>query len=381
MSYKYFAFISYRHTDIKEAKRLQALLETYSLPAALQKVKPDAPKHFHVFRDTDELTSGELTEELHKKLDESKWLVVICSPNSAQSDYVGQEIAYFRKKGRSKEIIPFIISGVPHSKDNECFHPQLRLGGLELLGIDVQAEPSKFWRGRFHRAFIRLVAKMLDLSFDELWRRRERYLRRLRAIQIAVIAIILCSIGFALSSRPFDANMNLQTAVKTLPLSADGTDSLYLYLADDDVRAMPIENLDEAISFPNIPGKYRNEETRIVCKAFGFNSLDTVVSLDKNVTLPISRNVETFGRIRYKFVDNSSETPIENAVVDFGFMKATTDADGVLNTLVPLELQQKEYAVKISRNGFSMRMTYGERGNILTPTQSEYTNIIYVENE
>lgn len=378
MTYKYFAFISYRHTDIKEAKKLQGLLEHYSLPTAVQKGKKDVPKHFHVFRDTDELTSGELTEELHKKLDESKWLIVICSPNSAESKYVGDEISYFREKGRSKNIIPFIIKGTPHSRENECFHPQLTLGGLELLGIDVQAEQSKFWRMRFHRAFIRLVAKMFDLSFDELWRRRERYLRRLLITQIAIVAIIVGSIAYALSSRPFDMKVNLQTAVTSLPLSADGTDSLYLYLADDDVRAMPVSSLSEAIAFPNIPGKYRDAETRVVLKAFGFNTLDTLVSLGNDVALPIARNAETFGRIRYQLVDNESESPLANAEVDFGFTKATAGADGVIDVLVPLDKQRTEYPVKIVYKGEPMRMTYGDNGNVLKPTQSEETSTIYM---
>lgn len=144
MAHNFFAFISYRHTDIKAAKRLQFLLESYNLPTMIQKMKPEAPKRFKVFRDADELTSGVLSDELHHKLDESKYLIVICSPNSAQSKYVGEEIAYFRSKGREREIIPFIIDGIPHSKDRECFHAQLTLGGLELLGIDVQAENSRF---------------------------------------------------------------------------------------------------------------------------------------------------------------------------------------------------------------------------------------------
>jgi len=260
MAYKYFAFISYRHTDIKEAKRLQGLIERYSLPATLQQQRPDAPKRFKVFRDTDELTSGELNEELRKKLDQSKWLVVICSPDSAQSKYVGDEIAYFRSKGRDKEIIPFIIKGVPHSKDGECFHPQLTLGGLELLGIDVQAEtPSLGW-SRFHKAFIRLVAKMLDLSFDELWNRRKRYIIRLRCLQVAMLAVIAALIGYALISRPFDANVKLRTEITSLPLSADKTDSLFQYLSDSDVRAMPIKNIKESVAFQNIPGKYKGQK-------------------------------------------------------------------------------------------------------------------------
>ena len=71
MAHNFFAFISYRHTDIKAAKRLQFLLESYNLPTMIQKMKPEAPKRFKVFRDADELTSGVLNDELHHKLDES----------------------------------------------------------------------------------------------------------------------------------------------------------------------------------------------------------------------------------------------------------------------------------------------------------------------
>ena len=177
----------------------------------IQKMKPEAPKRFKVFRDADELTSGVLSDELHHKLDESKYLIVICSPNSAQSKYVGEEIAYFRSKGREREIIPFIIDGIPHSKDRECFHAQLTLGGLELLGIDVQAENSRFHAIRFHQAFIRLVARMLDVDFE--------------------------------------------------------TDSLYLFLGENDLRTVVLKDLDNAVLFPNIPGKYKGQNMRIVAKA------------------------------------------------------------------------------------------------------------------
>ena len=54
MAHNFFAFISYRHTDIKAAKRLQFLLESYNLPTMIQKMKPEAPKRFKVFRDADE---------------------------------------------------------------------------------------------------------------------------------------------------------------------------------------------------------------------------------------------------------------------------------------------------------------------------------------
>ena len=113
MAHIFFAFISYRHTDIKAAKRLQFLLESYNLPTMIQKMKPEAPKRFKVFRDADELTSGVLSDELHHKLDESKYLIVICSPNSAQSKYVGEEIAYFRLKGERLYLLSLTVFLIP----------------------------------------------------------------------------------------------------------------------------------------------------------------------------------------------------------------------------------------------------------------------------
>ena len=49
-------------------------------------------------------------------LDKSKYLILICSPNSAKSEYVNDEAEYFIKNGRTDHIIPLIVDGVPHSE-------------------------------------------------------------------------------------------------------------------------------------------------------------------------------------------------------------------------------------------------------------------------
>ncbi len=379
-AYKFFAFISYRHVDAKAAKRLQSLLEWYNLPTDIREQierqqQPREhesgelpPKRFKVFRDADELTGGVLSEELQKKLDESKFLVVICSPASAQSKYVGDEIAYFRsKKGRERRIIPFIIDGAPHS-DRECFHPQLTLGGLELLGIDVQAEEGlprwvRFpgwsyldWRTRFHKAFIRLVACMLGLDFGVLWCRRRRTLIR-RAVCAALLAIAVAGTithyaRKAYRERPFDSAITLHEAgpQTPLPLSADGRDTLYLHLGAKDVRRLPVRSLRERLPFPNIPGRYRNRPVRVVCMAFGCHTLDTTICLSDDIALGIRRNPETFGRIRHYVMEPDGETPVVGAVFDFGSgITATTDAQGLLDVLIPLQDQRpNRYPVKIT---------------------------------
>lgn len=365
-TYKFFAFISYRHTDIKAAKRLQRLLEHYHLPAEIQKqVAGVVPEKFKIFRDADELTSGILSDELKKKLDESKFLIVICSPNVVQSKYVGDEIAYFRSLGRAERIIPFIIDGVPGDGENECMHPQLKIGETELLGIDVQAQEDVPAFMRFQKAFIRVVAKMLDLDFGVLWNKRRYEIIRNAILKVGFLLVILGALIYLLSLRqkemPFDVKINVHETCEPvgLPLSSDGRDTLYIYLSNDDVRKMPIEALGESLDLPNIPGRYKDSGTRIVFKAFGCHTLDTLINLSAEIDLPIRRNPETYGRIRYYVLDNDMVTPVVGALFDFGCVNGTTDENGLLDVLIPLRHQRPgPYPVTITYRGEKRRVAF-----------------------
>lgn len=103
--FKYFAFISYSSRDTKWGKRIHKKLESYSMPATLcnqhgWKRKPLKPIFFAPY----DIQPGGLADELKDRLRQSRNLIVICSPNSAQSYYVGQEIEYFHQLGRTKNI-------------------------------------------------------------------------------------------------------------------------------------------------------------------------------------------------------------------------------------------------------------------------------------
>ena len=68
-----------------------------------------------------------LKRSLEKELDDSQFLIVVCSPNSAKSScvdgevkhYVNDEVQHFINTGRSDKIIPFIIEGKPHAINPE----------------------------------------------------------------------------------------------------------------------------------------------------------------------------------------------------------------------------------------------------------------------
>jgi len=186
--YKNYAFISYKREDEKWAKWLQRKLESYKLPSVIRKESLNMPKYIRpVFRDKTDLSGGILTEQLYNELEHSKYLIVICSPNSAQSTWVSKEVRTFIEEGRIKYIIPFIVDGVPHSIDSkdECFPEALRNipNDQELLGINVQEI------GR-EKAFIRLTAYMIGVSFDSLWQRYRRQEKRKR-LSLAVCTLTL----------------------------------------------------------------------------------------------------------------------------------------------------------------------------------------------
>lgn len=182
---KYFAFISYSHKDSEMAKWLQHEFEYYELPAKLFEKrknlhKKDLPESFRpVFRDEDELAGGELKPQISETLADSEYLIVICSPNSAQSVYVDSEIREFISLSptNKRRIFPFIVDGKPHQdegqKGKECFPKTLlelskdKSDPIELIAGDIHAT------GRDH-AFVQILAGTLkekDVQFSDLWDR------------------------------------------------------------------------------------------------------------------------------------------------------------------------------------------------------------------
>lgn len=192
---EYFAFISYQREDEKWAKWLQHKLEHYHIPTNVRKENPSLPQSIRpVFKDTSELAAGVLADEIHEALENSKYLIVICSPRAAQSIWVGKEVQTFIDMGRSDKIIPFVIGGKPFSEnpEEECF-PSTLLNlpkEQELLGVNINE------MGR-DAAVIKVVARMFDLKFDTLWQRYEREQRQKRWMWIGG-SVLLMLLGLSI---------------------------------------------------------------------------------------------------------------------------------------------------------------------------------------
>lgn len=279
---EYFAFISYKREDEKWAKWLQHKLEHYKLPSNLNG-RTDLPKEIRpIFRDQSELAGGVLADEINKALTNSKYLIVICSPRAAQSQWVGKEVQTFIDLGRTDRIIPFIIGGTAHAQnpEEECF--PLALLDLppekELLGVNIDE------MGR-DAAAVKVVAQMFGLKFDTLWQRYEREQRKKRTWSIiAIIGAFLVMLGVSFwMYRQWWRMKENQARFVAEKANAIVDDDPYL------AQRLLLEVLPKNIKHPNRPitSEVENAFRNAVCK--NFIKVNTVSDLLFTVSLSPDR--------------------------------------------------------------------------------------------
>lgn len=211
---RYRVFLSYSHADTAWARWLMRRLENYAVPRRFRgrtaPIGEVGTRLAPVFRDRDELpTTNDLGETIRQALCESATLVVICSPASARSRWVREEILTFKRVHGESHVFAFIVDGEPKAEGaaDDCFSPALRQevgadGGLtgrpaEVVAADARAEAD----GR-KLAFLRLVAGLLGVGFDELRQRDlQRRNRRLMVITAAAVAGMALTLALAVTAR------------------------------------------------------------------------------------------------------------------------------------------------------------------------------------
>jgi len=194
---RYSAFISYNHKDRSWAAWLHRELERYRLPKALigrsGSLGPLARRLPPVFRDREELaTSSDLAESVREALSQSANLIVICSASGANSRWVNEEVRVFAELGR-RDRIQCLVVPEPDGAElpaAEIFPPAL----LDLGGEPLAADARKSGDGK-RAAFLKLVAGMIGVRFDEL-RQREQARRQRRLMSLAAAAVL----GFVVMS-------------------------------------------------------------------------------------------------------------------------------------------------------------------------------------
>ena len=336
---KRYAFISYNHRDQEMAKWLQAKLESYKLPTEIHNEFEDSRYLRPVFRDKTDLNTGILSDELRKNLQTSKFLIVLCSPNSAHSKWVNDEVCAFIEMGRTERIIPFIINGTPHGTEDECLPHELRemKGEKELLGINIH-EVGK------QEAFVKLVSKMLDMDFDVLWQRHKRQVRN-RMIATAVFLSVLLALLYYLAV-PLSIHLTINDEEHYLPMP----ESAIVTVCGTDYQ---LSSIDTTLVVDNIPGYFRGRKIDVAFKSIYYESVSKEYRMGFGVSnsqkLDVKRDstFSVFGGVVY----DEDGIPVSGAAVELDGMTTTTDMDGKFRLELPIDRQRETKRIIISKPG------------------------------
>lgn len=223
--FKYWAFISYSHQDNREKRQdgttgwvcwadwLYKHFQTYTVPPNIVGKKgryeiPIPERAYPVFRDKNELpTSGDLNQSIIEALDDSLYLIVICSLRSQKSIYVNEEIKYFKQIGRANRVLALIINGEPNAsdkgnEDQECFPEALKyeINQNGKINIDERKEPIA--------ADIRIPDSTLEIRLDNIGQYEKLLSLELMRITAGVIGVGLSQL------IDWDRELKHQEAIK-----------------------------------------------------------------------------------------------------------------------------------------------------------------------
>lgn len=205
---KYDAFISYRHQKLDKAiaENLQKKLEEFRPPQGIE--YKNTKKITRIFRDESELpTSNDLSADIRAALEQSNYLIVLCSPQFKESKWCMQEINYFIElhDGRTNHILPILVEGNPAETFPQALRYDIRTVTLEdgsqrKMKVEVEPLAANVSGGtmanvlkKLNVEFMRIAAPILGCSFDELYGRHQRRARS-RIIKTVVAVIVAVSV-------------------------------------------------------------------------------------------------------------------------------------------------------------------------------------------
>lgn len=105
-------------------------------------------------------------------------------------------------------------------------------------------------------------------------------------------------------------------------------------------------------TFKGIPANYRKETVRLKFAAKGFQTVDTIFTLNKeSLTLPIRRD-RTYARLAGQVTDEAGN-PVADAKVSTQNITGETDDQGQFSLDIPFEKQRKQQRLTVSKAGFN----------------------------
>lgn len=280
---RYDAFISYRHSDLDMfvAKKIHKGLETFKVPRAVAKRSGKKNKK-RVFRDQEELPIGsDLSDNIAGALEESEYLLVICSPRTPESYWVEKEINTFIKLHGREHILAILIEGEPE----ESFPPQLLVDDngnpVEPLAADVRGSCNREVAKKIKTEILRLAAPILHCSYDDLKQRHRE--RRMKRAMFGASVVAALGVAFGAYSSYNNAVIRENYQAKQINQSK--------YLAKTSLQLLEEGNREAAtlIALEALPSE---ENDRPYVPAAQYALSQTLHTYDTGNTISMDRNLK-----------------------------------------------------------------------------------------
>lgn len=281
--YKYDAFISYRHVEHDKAiaAKLQKMLETYKPPKTVSKDF----NQWRIFRDETELpTSSNLSGDIKDALNNSRFLIVVCSNITKESKWCMEEITYFKElhEGNNSNIITLVVDGEPSevfpdelcnekiavtdSEGNVSYQNHV----IEPLAANVVANTTKESIKKLKSEYLRIAAPLLGCGYDTLYNRNQKRLVRKIIATAAFIVAFMFAFGLYTSAMLLEINAQkaaLQVAndnlkIKTAELDKSNKELQETIASLEQKTKEAQDNLNEANKQKNVAEKNLREAER-----------------------------------------------------------------------------------------------------------------------
>lgn len=166
---RYRGFITHSREDEAKARRLHKALERYRVPRGVDfEAQGKRRRLGQFYRDGE---ADDFGAALQGALADSESLIAICSPQAVASDRVEQQIIHFRALEGDEPVLAVIVKGRPHAADS----PNPRKAARECLpaALIAEVEPNlvNLRKDGMARTRARIAAAVLDVPFEDLWRR------------------------------------------------------------------------------------------------------------------------------------------------------------------------------------------------------------------
>ncbi|MBQ6388850.1 MAG: hypothetical protein IJH90_04360 [Mogibacterium sp.] len=250
--------------DASVANSLADSIRRYRLPSGT--VLPDRSLNYR--RIYVDVAGRPMDDEARAVLDNSRYMAVLCSPETRTDPFVLERLDYFRKIGKDDNIIAVIVRGEPADSFPESFIekklvrkilPDMtvieRIETIEPVASDLRADTPARWKEVLSYETVRIIASVLGLHPDDLEQRHRMRRRRTAALFVSVIA------GISLAAAGIFAYLG--HVARTEGEIADQQAELCVEIAERTINELPAAFADEPQALEYIDEAIANAENAL----------------------------------------------------------------------------------------------------------------------